>query len=278
MAGKSEVISQRPAGPDGIPSLARLQQLQEIIEKTPSYLRAVTLSIRSVWQLKTKQIPALTKFREEFLKDASVLKKFMVPFTLAVLTGLDRLFDEYVKCDFDTWNGVISDIGDIALEYERLCYCLLEWYEHILEDLKKLPDLVAAFTAEVPPEILQCQQMAKIQYVKHNISDGTFVSLLFIPEVGEIVAPLMATAGVAKRGSVEPTIVHGQFEVAAGAVLSTTETLVPAVAKVMSNLRFIHNVFKEFTEQFEELVGDPEAEGRADSKSPEAVNYKQGER
>lgn len=237
----------------------RLGDLVLLLDQFPQLLRAMSLSVRSMYTTRSTKmvsVPAVFEtLQQAFAQEAAVLRHVLVPLTIQVILQMQCLVDHYTMGAFAVWDRRINDTAASVKEYQVLSRCLAEFYEHLHRDAGKLPPLVRAVREALQTESMKFSQQAGVLSIKCLVKDPAFVPLLFVPEVDYYAAPMVH--GGETNDFRKPAVAKDIHERAFTSAMTLTNTLIPAVDKASRIFRELDNFFTDMLAELQELGAVP---------------------
>lgn len=237
----------------------RLTDMVLWVGLVPGYLRAISLSIRSIFSLKTQWVPTFTALQHSITPEASVLRLFLLPLTVEVFIQLEGLLSCYLENTFEVWARTINDSARYVREFKVLFRCLCEYWDHMSNDLSRFEGEVQIVRDSLAGETHKFRREDNVLSVRSLVKENLFVRLLFVPDINAYAARYAKGDGIGPFEA--PAVAKGDFEISFAAACSITDSMFPAINK-------LRTITKNIELLFEDLLWEMEDVFWADSRPP----------
>ncbi|XP_078356335.1 uncharacterized protein LOC144641167 [Oculina patagonica] len=236
-------------------------ELREELESMSVNMRLFSLSMRSLYVENAvgTNAAAAHKFRQlrdDTRNDAMVYLKGVLPLSTKFVSAISEYFEYYEALTFEEWSEMIRDIHEEVVNYKKLCVTLLKMHDEMLVTLKERGDQAKIIVTELKDlqEEFEKKKM-ELEATAESRYRWAFV-LFWIPVIGQIAAPLLATNA---KSCLADSVAKGkQAQIQEAAAFTVNQSLIPAIEAFIDGIKKAAGFFSIMEEELCKFEGKAE--------------------
>lgn len=190
-------------------------------------LRVASLALRSCFSVNASSIPDFVSLRDNMSNSACVYKLKVLPLSRASLQTVKNWMEYFLDLSFEDCKDCAEEILQDAIASKELMILNKDTHKAMAVEFGRLEDRVDKVLGACRLEAKRHEEQAKALRDKADTQSKWAIGLAFIPVVGLIASPILASA--ADDNLIEAVAAQEEAELAVAAASVVKETLAPAL-------------------------------------------------